>query len=48
MIKRHHNKAVRRIERDRFDKLRGYVGESRYKRRVAFARALILDNGGRL
>ena len=48
MIRRYHNKAAKRFARDRFDKIRGYIGKSRYKRRVAFARALILDNGGRL
>ena len=47
MIKRYHNKAAIRIERRIFDKLRGYTGDGRHRRRKAFARALLLDNGGK-
>lgn len=47
MIKRYHNKAAIRIERRIFDKLRGYTGNSRSRRRVAFAMALLLNNGGK-
>lgn len=47
MIKRYHNKAVIRIERNIFDKLRGYAGDGRRRRRKAFAMALLLDNGGK-
>ncbi len=47
MIKRYHNKAAIRIERHIFDKLRGYTGDGRRRRRKAFAMALLLDNGGK-
>ena len=44
MIKRYHNKASIRIERRIFDKLRGYIGDGRHRRRKAFAMALLLDD----
>lgn len=47
MIKRYHNKAAIRIERRIFDKLRGYIGDGRRRRRKAFAMALLLGNGGK-
>ena len=47
MIKRYHNKAAIQIERRIFDKLRGYIGDGRHRRRKAFAMALLLDNGGK-
>lgn len=47
MIKRYHNKAAIRIKRRIFDKLWGYIGDGRHRRRKTFAMALLLDNGGK-
>jgi hypothetical protein len=44
MIRRYHNKAARKIHKRRFNKLRGYIGDSRHRRTKAVAMALLLDN----
>jgi hypothetical protein len=42
MIRRYHNKAAIRIQRQLFDEWRRYRGDSRHRRRRQFARAYLI------